>query len=262
MQEQGRVLRAIDGDFTQTMTMRRAHSAACKIFSRSSAVTGRGLTRRMRLMPNAFSANGRSCSCFTPSSRSRSGMPMSARSFSTAVDRPLRRCVFAQLRHVLAQQPGDGGELLPACRQVEAHHVTAAADRCRRRASSASRRRPDIPARGPPRRRRWRTPCPPASPPAPCPRALRGRCRCATARRRILPDQGDRLLRQHVAQRMPALVDGALAVRQRKRRVIHGRVRLDGVRQGVDAAVGRHLRRTRHGQQRIDERRPRAAGNC
>ena len=161
--------------------------AARRMPSRSSTVTGRGLTRRMRLMPNAFSANGRSCSSFTPRSRSRCGMPMSARSCSTAAIARSAAAVLAQAVHVLAEQPGDGGELRPARRQVEAHHerqqqAVAGAVRAVRRAADR-----DTPGRGPPRRRRWRTPCRPASPPGPCPRALPGRCRRATARRRYWP---------------------------------------------------------------------------
>ena len=75
----------------------------------------------------------------------------------------------------------------------------------------------------------------------------------ATARRRNRPTERDGFLRTHVAERVLALIDGPLAGRQRERRVIDGGVRLDGVRQGVDAAVGRHLRRAGHRQQRIDD---------
>ena len=52
---------------------------------------------------------------------------------------------------------------------------------------------------------------------------------------------------------MGALVDGPLTERQGEIGVVDGGVRFDGVRQGVDAAVGRHLRRTGVRQQRIDD---------
>lgn len=69
----------------------------------------------------------------------------------------------------------------------------------------------------------------------------------------VLTDQSDRLFRKQVAHRMTALIDRALAGRQREVGVIHGCVRLDGVGQSVDAAVRGHLRRTGDGQQRIDD---------
>jgi hypothetical protein len=73
----------------------------------------------------------------------------------------------------------------------------------------------------------------------------------------IFADQRNRFFGEHIAERMAALVDGTLAEGQREVGVVHGGVRLDGVRQGVDAAVGRHLRWTRHAQQWIDQRDPR-----
>ena len=74
----------------------------------------------------------------------------------------------------------------------------------------------------------------------------------------VLADKGDGPFGQHVAEGVLALVHRPLARRQRERRVVHRRIRLDGVRQRVDAAVGRHLRRTAQGEQRIDDGHARA----
>ena len=139
----------------------RIYGAARKIPSRSSTVTGRGLTRRMRLMRERLlrerpqllrlarrgRAAGAGCRCRPAAARPRRWPARPPASSSRPVtSSPSSRAIAANSR-------------LPR-RQVEAHHVrqqqaVAGAVRAVRRAADGVLQRVDQR-----RRRRWRTPCP------------------------------------------------------------------------------------------------------
>ena len=182
----------------------------------SSILGYRGFTRKIRLIPAVFSANGRNCSSRTPSSRSAARNADRPFQLLDGDNRFFRRGAKVHSGNVAPQQFGNPRELFLADRTIVTHDVrqqqpVAAAVRAVRGAADGV-----LHARAPAPRRRWKTPGPPAVAASAMPSRASRSLPLLHRRARCCPTSAIAFSARHVAHRMPALVDAALARRQRE----------------------------------------------